>query len=71
MTREAFAHLGRARRDGPWTLLLRRALAMGVTPEAFWRLSWREWRMLTDAPAQAAMERADFNALMAQFPDDR
>ncbi|WP_313447231.1 phage tail assembly chaperone, partial [Brevundimonas sp.] len=23
---------------------------MGVAPEAFWRLSLKEWRMLTQAP---------------------
>ena len=29
-----------------WAALLRAALLMGVTPEAFWRLSLAEWRAL-------------------------
>ena len=54
-----------------WTAMLRAALAMGVAPEAFWRLSLKEWRMLT-APAarEAPMDRAGFEALAARWPDE-
>lgn len=52
-----------------WSALLRLALSMGIAPEAFWRLSWREWQMLTAVPFHAPLNRADFNALMARFPD--
>ena len=30
------------------------AARMGVAPEGFWRLSLKEWRMLTAGPVQAA-----------------
>lgn len=39
-----------------------------MTPAEFWRLSLREWRVLA-APAEAALTRADFDALAARFPD--
>ena len=54
-----------------WPAMLRAALAMGVAPEAFWRLSLKEWRMLT-APAagEAPMNRAAFDALAARWPDE-
>ena len=53
-----------------WGPMLKAALAMGVGPEAFWRLSLKEWRMLT-APASdgAPMDRAGFEALAARWPD--
>ncbi len=54
-----------------WPSLMRLALAMGIAPEGFWRLSWREWQMLTAMPAQASLSRADFDVLMARFPDER
>ena len=31
----------------PWDEMLRTAARLGVGPEGFWRLSLREWRMLT------------------------
>lgn len=54
-----------------WAAMLRAALAMGVAPEAFWRLSLKEWRMLT-APAGGGspLDRAGFEALAAQWPDE-
>lgn len=51
-----------------WSAMLRAAVAMGLTPDAFWRLSWREWRMLT-GEAAPRLARSEFEALMARFPD--
>ncbi len=51
-----------------WPGLLRRAVAAGIAPDAFWRMSWREWRMLM-GEAAPAMERAALEALMRRFPD--
>lgn len=52
----------------PWADLLRAALAAGLSPEAFWRLSVREWRWLsrggTLAPDRAALEK-----MMTDYPD--
>lgn len=52
----------------PWAAWLRAAFAFGVLPEAFWRLSVREWRALAAREA-AAFDRASFETLAAQFPD--
>lgn len=41
----------------------------GVTPESFWRLSLREWRMLTAPPEQAAMSRGELERLVERWPD--
>lgn len=49
--------------------MLRLALRMGVTPEAFWRLSLKEWRMLTGAGEAAGMSRAELERLTARWPD--
>ena len=44
---------------------------LGVTPEAFWRLSLREWGMLVAGPADAApMGRADLERLAEIWPDN-
>jgi uncharacterized phage protein (TIGR02216 family) len=54
----------------PWGEMLRTALALGVGPEAFWRLSLREWRWLTARPASAApMGRRDLERMTAAWPD--
>jgi uncharacterized phage protein (TIGR02216 family) len=54
----------------PWGEMLRAAMRMGVAPEAFWRLSLREWRMLTETPRGAApMARAGLAKLMEDWPD--
>lgn len=55
----------------PWGAMLQAALRMGVTPEGFWRLSLKEWRMLTTAPGQAApMGRAEFERMAEAWPDE-
>jgi len=49
--------------------MLRRALAMGLTPVAFWRLSWREWAMLHPEPVQQSPPRAVLDEMMRLYPD--
>lgn len=60
--------------DQGWAAMLRLALAMGVAPEAFWRLSLREWRMLTEPAAGAstgrALGRAELERMAEAWPDD-
>nr|WP_316628993.1 phage tail assembly chaperone [uncultured Brevundimonas sp.] len=54
----------------PWGEMLRLAGAMGVAPEAFWRLSLKEWRMLTHTPQAAApLGREGLARLMEVWPD--
>ena len=55
----------------PWPHWLRAGAALGLSPEAFWRVSVREWRALVAAPEGAALDRAGFAALAARFPDEK
>jgi uncharacterized phage protein (TIGR02216 family) len=51
--------------------MLRTAARLGVGPEAFWRLSLREWRMLTERPGGvASMGRLDFERMAEAWPDE-
>ncbi len=50
--------------------MLRAAVAMGISPEAFWRLSVREWRMLTVARGPRPMGRHDLDEMMRAWPDN-
>ncbi|WP_022698683.1 phage tail assembly chaperone [Euryhalocaulis caribicus] len=50
-----------------WRGALRAAAGMGLTPEAFWRLSVAEWRALNGEGG--GLKRAAFEALAARFPD--
>lgn len=54
----------------PWRTWLARAMALGLAPAAFWRLSVAEWRALAGDAAAHLLDRAGFEALAAQFPDD-
>lgn len=55
----------------PWGEMLRIAVGLGIRPAAFWRLSLREWRMLTARPAGAAfMGRDVFERLAEAWPDE-
>ena len=55
----------------PWGEMLRTATRLGIGPEAFWRLSLREWRMLTESPrGGASMGREDFMRMAEAWPDD-
>lgn len=53
----------------PWPALIRLAMQMGITPDAFWRLSLVEWRALTGGEAEA-LSRAAFETLARQYPDE-
>jgi uncharacterized phage protein (TIGR02216 family) len=51
--------------------MMQAAARIGVPPEAFWRLSLAEWRMLTAALASAApMSRARFEKLAETWADE-
>jgi len=51
--------------------MMRTALALGVRPEAFWRLSIREWRMLTERPdAVGPLGRREMEGLAERWPDE-
>lgn len=53
-----------------WAEMLQAGVRMGVAPEAFWRLSLREWRMLATGVAQdGPLGRAAFEQLAGQWPD--
>lgn len=51
--------------------MLRTAAALGLGPDGFWRLSLKEWRMLTETPPQTRpMGRREFEQLAEAWPDD-
>jgi uncharacterized phage protein (TIGR02216 family) len=50
--------------------MLRLALRLGVMPEAFWRLSLKEWQMLTGAGEAAAMTGVELARLVERWPDE-
>ncbi|MDP1914038.1 phage tail assembly chaperone [Brevundimonas sp.] len=55
----------------PWGEMLRTATRLGVGPEGFWRLSLREWRMMTERPGGAApMAREDLMRMTEAWPDE-
>lgn len=56
--------------DQGWAVMLRLALTMGLAPEAFWRLSLREWRMLTEPTAGPSLVRAELERMAEVWPDD-
>lgn len=53
----------------PWGEMMRAAIARGLTPEAFWVLSMREWRWLAEHSRAGGMSRADFAQLVADDLD--
>lgn len=53
-----------------WSQALRLAAALNIAPEAFWRLSLKEWRSLTEPPEAPAPRRADLAALIDRYPDE-
>ena len=52
-----------------WARMLRLAVGLGMTPEAFWRLSLKEWLALTEVEAAPAMGRDAFDELARRWPD--
>lgn len=54
----------------PWGPMMQAAMRMGVGPEAFWRLSLKEWRMLTAGSGVAEpLGRVDFERMAERWPD--
>ena len=55
----------------PWGEMLRTAARLGVGPGGFWRLSLREWRMLTERPdVGTSLGREDLMRMAEAWPDD-
>lgn len=53
-----------------WTEMMQAALRMGLGPDMFWRLSLREWRMLTAAVGVAGpLGRSAFERMAQRWPD--
>lgn len=52
-----------------WPRLLGEAARMGIPPDAFWRMSLKEWRLVVSE--NRAMERGELEALLALHPDRR
>ncbi len=53
-----------------WAEMMQAAVRMGISPEGFWRLSLKEWRMLTVAVGGAVpMGRGDFQRMAERWPD--
>ena len=52
-----------------WPRLLAEAAQVGIPPDAFWRMSLKEWRLLVSD--NRAMERGELEALLALHPDRR
>ena len=51
--------------------MIRTAAKAGVGPDVFWRLSLREWRMLTEGPGGGVlMGRVDLLRMAERWPDD-
>ena len=58
-------------RKTPWAAMMQAAARMGVGPQGFWRLSLREWRMLTESEAGTApMGRGDLERMAERWPDE-
>ena len=55
----------------PWPAMLRLAVTLTIAPEAFWRLSLKEWRALSEVGGGDPLGRRDLAALIALFPDTR
>ena len=53
-----------------WDDALCLASRLGLTPEPFWRLSLREWRALTEAPASPILSHAGLDDLITRYPDE-
>ena len=54
-----------------WPGMMRTAAMLGVGPEGFWRLSVREWRMLTARTDGAGpLGRGEMGAMMERWPDE-
>jgi uncharacterized phage protein (TIGR02216 family) len=56
----------------PWMTLYAQSQSLKATSaHEFWRLSLKEWRALTAPAGAGVLDRAAFDALAAQLPDER
>jgi uncharacterized phage protein (TIGR02216 family) len=55
----------------PWAALLAAALRLGLSPDAFWRMSLREWRLVHAASAAPAMSRSELEKLDREIGNGR
>lgn len=53
----------------PWPAMLRLAVTLNIPPEAFWRLSLKEWRALTGEGGVGVLTRKGLEALTRAYPD--
>ena len=54
----------------PWPEMMRLAAGFGVGPDGFWRLSLKEWRMLTERPdVVGPMGRGVLKQMAERWPD--
>ncbi|MEM9938105.1 MAG: phage tail assembly chaperone [Pseudomonadota bacterium] len=54
----------------PWDDMWRAALRLGLSPQAFWKLSLREWRWLSSS-FEASMDGSTLTEMMEAYPDGR
>ena len=55
-----------------WAAMMRAGISgLGLSPEAFWRLSPAELLLMLGETGPAPMQRSAFDALAARFPDVR
>ena len=60
-----------SRPPSEWDAALRHAaLRLAIAPEAFWRLSLREWRALTMDAGAPGLGRSELERLMREHPDE-
>jgi uncharacterized phage protein (TIGR02216 family) len=52
-----------------WPRLMQAAARMGLSPDAFWKTSLKEWRLLVAAQNNGAMARSELEALAVLHPD--
>lgn len=52
----------------PWADLIRSAVALGLSPDAFWACSLREWRWLA-GKSDRGFAQSSLEDLIRQFPD--
>ncbi|MEL7127935.1 MAG: phage tail assembly chaperone [Pseudomonadota bacterium] len=55
----------------PWAKMFRASLAAGLSAEAFWRLSVREWRWLAGDGGEETLTANALAELMSRYPDQK
>lgn len=54
----------------PWSEMWRAAMKAGLSPRAFWDLSLKEWRWLSQGGAEPVLTHAELQRLMEEYPDE-